>query len=187
MNIRTFIALELSDEAKQELSRVTGLLKKVDADVKWATPEAIHITLKFLGNIPEKKTTFVIESLKLVVSQIPSFDITLGGIGVFPGWSAPRILWIDINEGHESLEKLAGSIRSVMFKAGFGEDERQFSPHITVGRIKSGRNKAVLRKEAGLIEVVPILIPISRVTFFKSILTKEGARHTVLSAWDLTG
>ncbi|MBU0570463.1 MAG: RNA 2',3'-cyclic phosphodiesterase [Candidatus Omnitrophica bacterium] len=187
MNIRTFIALELSDEAKKEMSRVEEILKKTDADVKWVIPEAIHITLKFLGNIRKENVLSVNENLKSVAFKTSPFDITLGDIGVFPGWDRPRVLWIGIDEGCRPLEKLAGSVRAAMSGEGESEEELSISPHITIGRVKSGRNKAGLQDESTSIKVVPALVHISRLVFFESLLTKEGAVHTVLSAWDLTG
>jgi len=186
MSIRAFIALELSDEARGELSRVEGLLKKADADVKWAAPEAIHITLKFFSNIPEEKVSSVAESLKTVASRTHPFDITLSGIGVFPGWTRPTVLWVGINKGRGPLAELAGLVRSAMREEGKNKEEHSFSPHITIGRIKSGRNRADIKNIADSIEIASISTHISRIVFFKSFLTKEGAHHTVLSTCNLT-
>jgi RNA 2',3'-cyclic 3'-phosphodiesterase len=187
MDIRTFIALELSDEVQKELSRVKGILERTNANVKWFAPETTHITLQFLGNISDEKVPCVEKILRSIASRTAPFDITLNNIEVFPGWTEPKVLWIGIDKGCGPLQILAGSIRAVMLEEGFSEENRPFIPHITIGRIAPDMNKSALRKGVVAIDVKSILAPISRLVFFKSLLTKEGAIHTILSACDLAG
>ena len=187
MDIRTFIALELSDEVQKELSRVKGVLERTNANVKWSAPETTHITIQFLGNISDEKVPCVEKILRSIASRTAPFDITLSNIEVFPGWREPKVLWVGIDKGCGPLEILAGSVRTAMIEEGISEENRPFIPHITIGRIASDINKSALQKDVVAIDVKSILAPISRVVFFKSLLTKEGVIHTILSACDLTG
>ena len=187
MDIRTFIALELSDEVQEELSRVKGVLERTNANVKWSAPETTHITLQFLGNISNEKVPCVEKILRSIASRSAPFDITLSNIEVFPGWREPKVLWVGIDKGCGPLAILARSVRAAMLEGGVSEENRPFIPHITIGRIASDMDKRVLQEGVVNIDVKSISVPISRLVFFKSLLTKEGAIHTILSTCDLTG
>ncbi|RKY43127.1 MAG: RNA 2',3'-cyclic phosphodiesterase [Candidatus Makaraimicrobium thalassicum] len=185
--IRSFIALELSGEARAELSRITGVLKGADADVKWIAPGSVHLTLKFLGYVPEGKIPRIAERLKAIAAAVPPFKITLGSIGVFPCWSRARVVWVGVGEGRDHVEDLAGRAEEAMAEEGFEKQQRAFSSHLTVGRIKRARNRNRLKKTAGSITVKPAPSHISRIVLFKSVLTPKGALYTPLDIVDLKG
>lgn len=185
--IRSFIALELSDEAREELARIETSLKEADADVKWVRPEAIHLTLKFLGYIPEEKISKIGEALNRLASSTKPFDITLSEIGTFPRWSQPRVLWVGLGEGDEMVKSLAQEVEEAMAPQGFEKEKRPFSAHLTLGRVKSPKNKNKLEEIASLIKVKPSRTHIEKVVLFQSHLSPEGAAYTQLIAPDLTG
>jgi len=179
--IRSFIALEFSDEARAEFARVEELLKKADANVKWVDPGSMHLTLKFLGNVPEEQIPSISGRLEKIASETAPFDVLLEDMGVFPKWDYVRVLWIGIGEGGGCVKDLAERVEEAMLQEGFSKEKRSFSPHVTIGRARSSKNKDKLKEIAGSIEIKPVPIHISRVVLFKSELSSTGAVHTPLS------
>jgi len=177
---RCFIALELSKEAKEELARIIDFLKDSGSDVKWVSPAGVHLTLKFLGYTDEEKIGRIALSLKEIAAGQKPFDVLLNAIGVFPGWSAARVLWVGVGEGADKVKTLAGEVASRMQKEGFEEETRPFSAHLTLGRIRSGKNKDRLKALAEKVDVRPASSHIERIILFKSDLTPQGAVYTPL-------
>jgi 2'-5' RNA ligase len=185
--IRTFIALELSDESREEFARIAGILMEAKADVKWVKPASIHLTLKFLGYVDEGKITRISERLKDIVSGVEPFDVILEGIGVFPKWDYVKVLWVGLGEGAARVKELALRTEEVMQHEGFEKEKREYSPHLTLGRIRSAKNKKELRKQAETVEVKPVTSHISRIILFKSELSPEGAVYTELASVAFAG
>ena len=185
--IRSFIALELSDEIKTELDRIEGVLKKSDANVKWIKPGSIHLTLKFLGYITEEKIASISEKIERIASETSPFDIVLNEIGVFPTWDRARVIWVGVGEGSGNVETLAGMIEEAMSEEGFEKEKRSFRSHLTLGRVRSPKNKEKLEKEALSVEVKPAKSHISKIILFKSDLSPEGAVHTPLYTASFSG
>lgn len=182
--VRAFIALELSDEAREEFSRITGILEEAKADVKWVKPASIHLTLKFLGYVNEEKIASISERLKDIVSGAVPFDVVLEGIGVFPKWDYVKVLWVGLAEGSARVKELALKTEQVMQAEGFEKEKREYSPHLTLGRIRSAKNKKELRNQAETIKVKPVKSHISRIILFKSELSPEGAVYSELASVD---
>ena len=183
--IRSFIAVELSGEAREELARIIGILKRAEADVKWMSPGSIHLTLKFLGDITAEKATLVAGRLKEIAAGIRPFRLVLGGIGVFPGWGHARVLWVGVSDGEKEAKELARSVEEEMAREAFEREDRAFSPHLTLGRVRTGKNKDKLKDLADSIDVVPAPSLISRIVLFRSVLTREGSIYTPLDITDL--
>ncbi|MFH1665241.1 MAG: RNA 2',3'-cyclic phosphodiesterase [Candidatus Omnitrophota bacterium] len=184
--MRCFIALEFSDEAMKEFLRTTDILRKADAEIKWLSADTVHLTLKFLGDIPEEKAPVITARLRETVRGCRPFTIEFSGIGVFPGWDRPKVLWIGVGKGAREVVDLASRVDGAMALEGFEQDERPFSPHITMGRIKGPKNKKKLEGLLKSIHVEPASSFISRIIVFKSVLTEKGAIHTPLDTVDLS-
>ena len=180
--MRAFIALELSEEIKKELSRLQEELKKTGADVKWAKPENIHLTLKFLGNVEENKIAQIKEILDGISSQNKPFEISLFKLGAFPSLNYPRVIWVGIDKGCAETEKIAALAEEKLENMGFGKEKRPFSAHLTLGRVRSGRNKAGLKEIISSLEVKPKSCAIEGITLFQSTLTPRGSIYTPLHA-----
>lgn len=137
-HIRTFIAIEIPELIIEEISRVQNELKRTQAQVGWVKPGNIHITLKFLGNTDESKISDIAGQIKKSVAGIPPFEIMIQGIGVFPNFRRPRVVWI--GTGHnDQLLKLAKNIDTNMSHLGFEKENRPFKAHLTLGRVKGIR------------------------------------------------
>jgi len=143
--IRSFIAFDIDSESiLKKIAGVQSLLIKTGAGLKLVKPENIHITVRFLGNITQNMVEKIFEEMKKV--QFAPFDVKIHGIGAFPHLRYPRVLWIGITEGADQLRNIFDQLEPRLRGLGFAPDTRGFSPHLTIARVKSGRNKAELVK-----------------------------------------
>ncbi|MCQ9206380.1 MAG: RNA 2',3'-cyclic phosphodiesterase [Omnitrophica bacterium] len=178
--MRTFVALELSDAVRAELERLQGKLGQVDADVKWVAPRNIHLTLKFLGDVEEGRIDEIKNALTRISSGEKAFEISLFRPGAFPGLDRPRVLWVGIDKGCAQVEKIASSAEEELEKIGFPKEKRPMSAHLTLGRVKSGKNKDALKEKILSLEVRPVTSQINHITLFQSTLTPKGPIYSVL-------
>jgi len=178
--IRSFIAFDVDDErVLGNLSKVQRTLLETGADLKIVEPENIHVTLKFLGDIPASMVDKVHEEMKKVA--FTPFNIRIKGLGAFPNLRRITVVWVGIEEGAEELTKICNQLESNLRTLGFKPENRGFSPHITIVRVRSGRNKTELAKlieemagyELGVIKAECLRLR-------KSVLTPKGPIYTVL-------
>jgi 2'-5' RNA ligase len=143
--IRSFIAFDMDSESiLKRIADVQNLLVKTGADLKLVEPKNIHITLRFLGNITSSMVEKIHKEMKKV--QFTIFDVTIHGIGAFPNLSYPKVLWAGITQGADQLRNIFNQLEPSLRSLGFTPDSKGFSPHLTIARVKSGRNKAELSK-----------------------------------------
>lgn len=179
--MRTFIAIEIPEEIKKTLAAIESHLKYSQADVKWVKPEIIHLTLKFLGEIDEKKCEEVKALLDTVGKNNKLFEISLKDIGAFPSIDRPRVVWVGLDSGAKESAKIAGEVEESFARIGFAKEIREFAAHLTIGRVRSSKNIASL-KDKVLSYKFPTIEPqlVSSITLFKSTLTPEGPIYTKL-------
>ncbi|MEW6615623.1 MAG: RNA 2',3'-cyclic phosphodiesterase [Thermodesulfobacteriota bacterium] len=186
--IRSFLAIELPKEIISRLSEIQNILKSSEPHVKWVRPESIHLTLKFFGNIEEKTVDDISQVLKKVTAKISAFVINVKDIGVFPNMSRPRVIWVGVESSGRTLDVLHKETEDSLKKIGFEPEGREFSAHLTLGRIKSLKNKTKLAEqieklkgcEAGSFRVENLFL-------FKSDLRPTGAVYTKLETFNLGG
>ena len=179
--MRTFIAVELDKNIKEALSKIQLELEKADADAKWVSAQNIHLTLKFLGEVKEEKIPKIIQCLKETADATADFQIEIRGAGAFPGAKSPRVIWAGISKGKEELLRLAGLIEDGLVKLKFPKEERKLCAHITIGRVKSPKNKDALSKAIAQLQLSPLLQQVKSITLFKSTLTPKGPLYEKLS------
>ncbi len=143
--IRSFVAVELDDAARRELARLEDQLRGTGADVKWVAPASLHLTLKFLGDVPAGDLPAVTRALGEALEGVAPFALVLSGLGAFPSVSGPRVVWVGVAEGRETLAGLASRIEMALEPLGFPRESRGFSPHLTLGRCRSSRGVAELK------------------------------------------
>ena len=179
--IRAFIAVEIDNQTKQKISELISDLKKSNADVKWITENQMHLTLKFLGNIDENKVADISNALSGIADNLSAFTINFSGLGAFPGMNHPRVVWLGVNKGAESLIKLNEKIETAMEKTGFKKENRKFEPHLTLARIRSSKNISNLIK---LIDEVNFSAEndthIDKLVLFQSTLNPKGALYKII-------
>jgi 2'-5' RNA ligase len=178
--MRLFIAIELPDDLKKTLSRLR-------ADVpgaRWVPPEQLHLTLAFLGEVEEKTAGELGERLALI--QTPPFQLRFSGTGCFPNRHRPRVLWAGL-EPNPRLTHLAARVHEAVLACGIPQEERPFSPHITLARLKF---PAVREIDVFLTMPQKLKIPpftVREITLFQSRLTSLGAVHIPVGTFPMTG
>lgn len=178
--MRTFIAVELPETIKKKIGELQAPLKKTNAFVSWVKPENIHITLKFLGEVPEEKINEVFSATELALKNAGKFKMNLKGTGAFPDSKRPRIIWIGAEKGGEELSNMAGKLEEEMEKIGYPKENRKFSPHFTMGRVKSPKNIEKLMELVKSTDFETEDIEVNEVTVMKSQLHPAGAIYTPL-------
>lgn len=134
--VRTFIAVELSPGVKHRAGELIKKLKPTGADVKWVPPQQMHLTLKFLGEVPRDDIIPLCQIAQEVAAQFQPFDLGFHGTGAFPHTDHPRSLWIGVEEGLEEIRALQNALEQAIYeKLGFAKERRQFTPHLTIGRV----------------------------------------------------
>lgn len=179
--MRLFIAVDLNSQNKDALAGLQARLKKADADVKWVEPGNIHLTLKFLGEVNEEKIPKIISAIKESIAGFKPFSLEIVSLGAFPSLKYPRIIWAGIEKGKENLEKLAEGIETAMLKLGFPEEKRGFSSHLTLGRVRSAKNKDRLCRQISLASFPALPQDIASVNLYQSRLTPQGPIYEKLA------
>ncbi len=140
MNVRLFVAVEITEEIRGKIAGLQGELKRVDADVGWVVPENLHVTLKFIGALDEENIESVIAIIKDTVVHIKPFDLHYHGVGAFPTEKNPRVIFADVIDSDGALVKIHERLDNQFMALGVEHEDRKFSAHLTVGRIKTRRN-----------------------------------------------
>jgi 2'-5' RNA ligase len=178
--IRSFVAVDLDDpnllggitKAQESLERTGASLKLVHTDI-------MHLTLRFLGEIPQPTVQRVIEAMSEIRFQ--PFEVEFTGVGVFPNIRRVSVVWIGIKQGHEQLSEIFRQLEPKLRQIGLPADSKGFSPHMTVARVRSGLNKEAL---ASCVESMRALefgkMPVTAVRLKKSTLTPRGPIYTTI-------
>ena len=178
--IRSFIAFEINNQSVLgKFTEVQNLLVDTGADLKLVTPENIHITLRFLGDVSAAKIDSIHESMKKV--DFTAFDCQIRGLGVFPHLGYPRVVWAGISKGADELTKIAGLLETQLGQLGFRADPKGFSPHLTLARVKTGRNKTELARRVQ--EMANYEFGVTKADCLrlkKSVLTPKGPIYSTL-------
>lgn len=185
-SIRAFIAIELPLEVKKELALLQEKLKAEGArNAKWVAPEGIHLTLKFLGNIPENLLTKIVKAMTKAASETPSFTLKTSCIGVFPNPRPVQIVWTAVEGDTEILKGLQKRLEQELKELGFPLEKRPFKAHLTLARM---RNTATDAERRAVSEAVKKTKSSGRKTFtvnslslMSSVLTPQGAIYKRLS------
>ena len=174
--IRSFIAIPLPQNIKDYLSSLISDFKKTGADVKWVKPENIHLTLKFLG-AQEPET---LEKIKVILDKIAqdkfAYTMEISLIGVFPKLEFPRVIWVGLSIGDKETKIIAKELDEKINKLGIPKEERAFSSHITIGRVRSSlnREKLTLALKNCVIEEGKLKFSADKIILYKSTLLPGG-------------
>ncbi|OGN90881.1 MAG: 2'-5' RNA ligase [Chloroflexi bacterium RBG_13_46_14] len=184
--IRTFIAIELSAEIKKELEAIESILKSQNAaPAKWVNPESIHLTLQFLGDVASDRVTEIIDVIKSGVVGIPSFQIQLAGLGVFPNPARTQVVWAGLSGNMDRLVQLQRNIEVEMEKQGFPREKRKFSPHLTLARVSNHATPDERKILGTLVTGTPfagIIVRVDSVNLMESQLARQGALYSRLGS-----
>jgi 2'-5' RNA ligase len=183
--IRSFIAIETPPEVKVDIAKVLEGLRTTNADVRWESIEKFHITLKFLGNVDEPRLNSLADRLEEALVAFAPFNMTYQGVGCFPNQHHPRVIWIGAENEDGSLIKIQETAEKVAEGMGLQREERQFHPHITIGRVKGPKNLKALVSGLGNASFNPHAAIIKDVLLMKSDLKPTGSMYSVLRTYQL--
>ena len=204
-NTRAFIAvnptLALVETVRPVQQRLITAAREAEVRVLWVPLPNMHITLKFLGQVPEESLPAVGDQLRLRLEALPSVQLELRGLGCFPSVEQPRVIWVGAHSDGDALTTLAAEINGCLEELGFAPEERPFHGHLTLGRIKpSAPSKAPgeadkethegpglqpLLEELGDHEFGPCTL--HEAILYKSELSRAGAEYTPLARFPLAG
>lgn len=190
--VRVFVAVGLSAEAREQLvDAVARIRREVPDGIQWANPDGMHLTLKFLGNIPVESVDPLLERVESISDLHAPFPLHLDGLGVFPNPRRPRVLWAGVGGDLDALGRLQQAMEEGVNALGYRPEERPFRPHITLGRPRRsvpdgqlGRIGSVL---SSLDPPASVAWDVAAVDVMRSELHPSGARYTVLGAAPLGG
>ena len=180
---RVFCAIELPEAARQRVTRHILQLKEAapDAQASWSRAENIHLTLKFLGAIPQTSVQNLSEAASRAVEGLGPFTIRLEQTGVFPPHGSPRVLWIGVDDLEGKLAKLHMRLEAESEKAGFPRESRSFHPHLTLARIRKPQHARTLASAHKATAFEPLEIAVSELLVIRSELGSEGSKYSTVS------
>lgn len=182
--LRAFIAIEIPSEIKKAIaSQTASLQKNAGRSVRWVTPENTHLTLKFIGELSSANVGLLTQALQAECSQQDCFKITVRGVGSFPNLHRPRVIWVGL-QAPPDLNRLQHRLEAAAARLGYEAEERPFSAHLTIGRVREQASQDELKRlEAALtgLEIGELGTFTARsVTLFKSELRPAGPLYTSL-------
>jgi 2'-5' RNA ligase len=186
-DLRLFVAIELPSEVRSVLQKLQHDLQRdaALARLRWVRPEGIHLTLKFLGAVPEEKRGEIEAAVRRAAEGVAPFGVRLGKMGTFGSKRAPRVLWVDVAGDTEALGRLQSQVERELAPLGFPAEARAFSPHLTLARVPPERASEAAGALSDVVanrEPPRGTIPATEVALMKSDLRRDGAVYTQLFA-----
>jgi len=191
--IRAFVAVVPGDAVREAVTAVVDRLRPLGRSVAWVPAANLHVTLQFMGNQPEERLAAATEALHAAAAASAPIEVTLHGIGAFPGLERPRILWVGLALGALEVRALQERVAIALAREGFPREDRAWHPHLTIGRVYDERR---WRQEAGpalrqaLAQAATTgfgTARVAEVALMQSDLSPRGARYTVRRAVALGG
>ncbi|OWK38895.1 2'-5' RNA ligase [Fimbriiglobus ruber] len=187
--MRTFIAVEIGDTARTAAIALQKVLARTGASVKWVESNSMHVTLVFLGEVDDRELPAVFRAVSKATAGEAPFPLHVAGVGAFPTPRRPKTLWAGITEGADRLSRLHERINTHLVDlGGYRREERAYTPHLTLGRVKSEEDGNLLAAE------LPKHLAwnggqtvVSEVLVFSSELKRDGPEYTVLGRAELLG
>jgi 2'-5' RNA ligase len=183
--LRAFIAVEIPTGIHQAIEKKTASIRVAlnPSLVRWVPAENVHLTLKFLGDVSPANQEMLEQMLSAEVSQHRTFEMEFGGLGAFPNPKRPRVIWIGI-QAPAGLDALQHGIGAATATLGYPDEQRPFSPHLTIGRVKQNVGSAGIQQIRTALDETKVgslgTARVSAVHLFQSDLKPSGAVYTRL-------
>jgi 2'-5' RNA ligase len=182
--LRAFIALEIPASLQDAIQRQTASLREAAGQcVRWVPTVNLHLTLKFLGDVSPANLQFLNQMLTLEAAKHPAFCLQIGGLSAFPSPRRARVVWVGIQAPPE-LEGLQHSVEAATARLGYESEERPFSPHLTIGRVRQSASTADQQRLRLALESTHIgkigMAEVGSITLMKSELRPAGSIYTRL-------
>jgi 2'-5' RNA ligase len=183
-SVRSFVALLLPDEVRERLRELQTALRPSAGKATWVQPGNLHLTLKFLGSMPEDRLVAVGRAIAEAAGKASPFRLRCAGAGVFPNARRPRVLWAGTDDGHADLAALAEQVEAALEPLGFAREGRPFAGHITLARLRAPAPElggAVVAHEGDVYGAFEV----TRIHLMKSDLSPQGPTYSVLQEFSL--
>lgn len=175
---RIFIGISLPNEIKEKIENIKKTFRQSMINAKWVEKENMHITLKFLGEIPEEKVANIAKIIAKTSKFFKPIILEIEGIGAFPNMKKPSVLWIGISKGNEEIIKYQNLLETNLVDLGFPKDTKSYHSHITIARIKNHKN---VDKLTTMIKEIKLgQMTFDKVDIIKSTLTPQGSIYNIL-------
>lgn len=185
-DLRLFVALELPAPILAALEQLQDQLRadRSARVVRWTRPEGIHLTLKFLGETPSARLDAIRAGLQAAASAHRPLQLGAAGLGCFPNPRAPRVVWVGLTGDLDALAALQSAVEAAIAPLGFPTENRPFSPHLTLGRVRQDASAAEVRALGALVTGTAIgalgAWQATAISLMRSELSRDGARYTCL-------
>lgn len=186
-HLRLFIAFDSPPDVKSKAAEIQDELRRAHADVSWERSEKLHCTIKFLGETASELVPFVVDALTEICRVSAPFSVRYRGTGCFPDRRAPRVLWLGIDNPDGYLDSLFQRIDAGMAGLGYKPENRQYHPHLTLGRVRSARNQSSLLRILENVTFESALLPINEILLIKSELRPTGSVYAKIKFFSLVG
>jgi 2'-5' RNA ligase len=180
---RAFVAVCPPDEVLAAVERALVPVRRSMVGPRWAGPEQWHVTLQFLG--PVRQLAEVVAAVEQAAATQAAFAFRLGGGGAFPTLRRGRVIWIGATEGGAAMTSLAGAVAGALGPLGYAGEERRFSPHLTVARLRVPADVATVVAALGPAPVGPAWT-VEEITLYESRLSPKGASYSALARLPLS-
>jgi len=184
-SIRTFIAIELSEDLIKGLSSLEDRLKSfASSSIKWIDPHSIHLTLKFLGQTPLHLVPSITSALDTICRTTRPFELSIAKLGSFPNLRQVQIVWVGVDGEIKGLNQLQQDIERAISPLGFPTEKRAFAPHLSLARVRDTATVAERQSLGDLLVrtslTAPLNMIVSSVSLIQSQLTPRGSIYTTL-------
>ncbi len=185
--IRTFIAVDIGDHIRAAAARVARDLMAPCQDYTWVDNSHLHITLNFLGDVPDTLVPDICRVTTEAVADLTSFSMHVQGVGCFPSTAKPRVIWLGIEEGADELIQLNDRIAVVLEGLRIPRERKDYVPHLTLGRLKRGGrwNAQLLDAICRHSEFNAGSCGVDEVVVYSSFLDRSGPSYTAMSRIEL--
>jgi 2'-5' RNA ligase len=177
-SIRTFVCIEVPRTIKGRIENLQRALRINNAQISWVKSSNIHLTIKFLGDVPSSKIGSVCEAVERAATGLSEFDIEVSGSGCFPSARSPRVLWVGLGNMPDNLKRLHSNIEGELERAGFPREQKRFSPHLTIGRVRNQQNATQTAEDLIAAGFEPETFRATEIIVMRSDLNSSGSIYT---------
>jgi 2'-5' RNA ligase len=186
--MRCFVAIDLPDEVLARLEALQARLASGVSSARWTPTEQIHLTVKFLGDVPESVLPDVCDAVSQIAERIASFDLEIRGAGVFPPHGQVNIVWAGFAAVPPALLDCQSALEQALAPLGFPPEQRSYHPHLTLARVRDRRDAPALRAAVrGELNFGGGIFAVEQLVLYESIRDQRGPRYVALHTAGLGG
>ena len=183
--MRLFVALLLSEGVRAGLARVRAKLTRSCDGVRWIPSKQLHLTVKFLGEVPDSNVAAVSEAIAQASTRAAPSTMEIACTGCFPSGGPVRIVWAGAGDTPEAVDQCVETVTSELAQIGFAPERRRWSANITLGRVRDDRTGGRIRAAVEALSFEAMEQPVEALTLMSSVLSPRGPTYTVVSSANL--